>query len=129
MAAAREARDVGAYRGAQRASRAAWLEACGYPRLAKTILDLQDQDARVAVFLIMRSPERWARDLDASRRRLDAIAARDAAAALAVTRAWHDELLRELHLAIARDEDGIRGLLADAAGGPGADGGPEPAGP
>jgi DNA-binding GntR family transcriptional regulator len=107
--------DVRAYRAAQREGRAAWLAAAGYPRLTKTILELQDQDARVALFLILRRPDRWARDFEASRRRLDAIAARDAAGAIAVTRAWHDELLREIREAIHRDEDGVRAFLTDSA--------------
>jgi DNA-binding GntR family transcriptional regulator len=104
-----------AYRAAQRAAREAWLSAARYPRLTKMILDLQDQDARVSLFLITRRPERWADDLEATRARLAAIAARDVSGAVAVTRAWHDRLLRAIRDAIRRDEDGVRALLTDAA--------------
>jgi DNA-binding GntR family transcriptional regulator len=107
--------DFRAYHVAQRASREAWLAAACYPRLAKMILDLQDQDARVALFLIMRRPERWARDLDTTARRLDAIAERDAARAIAITRQWHEDLLRGIREAIHRDENGVRALLTDSA--------------
>jgi DNA-binding GntR family transcriptional regulator len=109
------ARDSRAYRAAQRAAREAWLSAAQYPRLTKMILDLQDQDARVSLFLITRRSERWADDLEATRERLAAIAARDAHGAVAVTRAWHDRLLRAIRDAIRRDEDGVRALLTDAA--------------
>jgi DNA-binding GntR family transcriptional regulator len=115
MRRAMEAGDAGAYRAAQRASREAWLSAARYPRLTKVILDLQDQDARVSLFLITRRPERWAEDFEASRQRLEAIAARDAHRATLITRAWHDRLLREIRRAGRRDEDGVRALLTDAA--------------
>jgi len=113
MRRAMEAGDGRTYRAAQRASREAWLAAARYPRLTKLILDLQDQDARVSLFLITRRSERWAADLKASRQRLEAIAARDASRANAITRAWHERLLREIRRAIRRDEDGVRALLAD----------------
>jgi len=77
------------------------------------ILDLQDQDARVSLFLIMKRPDRWARDLETNVRRLDALADRDAARAIAITRQWHDDLLRAIREAIDRDEDGVRALLTD----------------
>lgn len=115
MRRAMRAGDSRAYRAAQRASREAWLSAARYPRLTKMILDLQDQDARVSLFLITRRSERWADDLQATRERLEAIAARDAPRAAAVTRAWHDRLLRAIRDAIRRDEDGVRALLTDAA--------------
>jgi DNA-binding GntR family transcriptional regulator len=115
MREAMEAGDSSAYRAAQRAAREAWLAAAHYPRLTKMILDLQDQDARVSLFLIARRAERWADDLAATRARLEAIAARDAGRAIAVTRAWHDRLLRAIRDAIRRDEDGVRALLTDAA--------------
>ncbi len=115
MRRAMEAGDARTYRAAQRASREAWLAAARYPRLTKVILDLQDQDARVSLFLITRRSERWAEDFKASRQRLEAIAARDARRATAITRAWHDRLLREIRRAIRRDEDGVRALLADGA--------------
>ena len=67
----------------------------------------------MSLFLITRRSERWAADLKASPQRLDAIAARDAARATAITRAWHERLLREIRQAIRRDEDGVRMLLAD----------------
>ena len=113
MRRAMDAGDARTYRSAQRASREAWLAAAHYPRLTKLILDLQDQDARVSLFLITRRSERWTADLKASRQRLDAIAARDAPRATAITRAWHERLLREIRRAIRRDEDGVRALLAD----------------
>jgi DNA-binding GntR family transcriptional regulator len=115
MRRAMRAEDAQAYRAAQRASREAWLSAARYPRLTKMILDLQDQDARVSLFLITRRAERWADDLQATRERLEAIAARDAARATAVTRAWHDRLLRAIRDAIRGDEDGVRALVTDAA--------------
>jgi DNA-binding GntR family transcriptional regulator len=115
MRGAMLAGDSPAYRAAQRAAREAWLSAARYPRLTKMILDLQDQDARVSLFLITRRPERWADDLRATGERLEAIAARDGARAVAVTRAWHDRLLRAIRDAIRRDEDGVRALLTDAA--------------
>jgi DNA-binding GntR family transcriptional regulator len=115
MRSAMLAGDSHAYRATQRAAREAWLSAARYPRLTKMILDLQDQDARVSLFLITRRPERWADDLAATRERLGAIAARDASGAVAVTRAWHDRLLRAIRDAIRRDEDGVRALLTDAA--------------
>lgn len=105
--------DFRAYRAAQRGSRDAWLGAARSPRLAKMILDLQDQDARVSLFLIMKRPDRWARDLETNVRRLDALAGRDAARAIAITRQWHDDLLRAIREAIDRDEDGVRALLTD----------------
>jgi DNA-binding GntR family transcriptional regulator len=116
MRRAMDAGDALTYRAAQRASREAWLSSARYPRLTKMILDLQDQDARVSLFLITRRSERWAEDFKASQQRLDAIAARDARRATAITRAWHDRLLREIRRAIRRDEDGVRALLADGAG-------------
>lgn len=115
MRRAMRAEDSQAYRAAQRASREAWLSTARYPRLTKMILDLQDQDARVSLFLITRRSERWADDLQATRERLEAIAARDAARAGAVTRAWHDRLLRAIRDAIRGDEDGVRALVTDAA--------------
>ena len=69
----------------------------------------------MSLFLITRRPERWAEDFEASRQRLEAIAARDAPGATAITRAWHERLLREIREAIRRDEDGVRALLADGA--------------
>lgn len=123
--------DPGAYRAAQRSSREAWLAAARYPRLAKLILDLQDQDARVSLFLITRRPDRWGKDFEANRQRLEALAARDAGRAIAITREWHHGLLREIREAIGRDEDGVRSLLTDSAdvlagmnGAPAARGGP-----
>jgi DNA-binding GntR family transcriptional regulator len=113
----RQAMDTGdprAYRAAQRRSREAWLAAARYPRLGRLVLDLQDQDARVSLFLITSRADRWAQDYDANRRRVDAIADRDAARATAITREWHDALLRELREAIRRDEDGARALLTDS---------------
>lgn len=107
--------DFQAYRAAQRSSRDAWLGAARSPRLARLILDLQDQDARVSLFLIVKRPDRWARDLETSVRRLDALADRDAARAIAITRQWHDDLLRAIREAIDRNEDGVRALLTDAA--------------
>ena len=115
MRRAMEAGDARVYRAAQRASREAWLSAAGYPRLTKVILDLQDQDARVSLFLITRRSERWAEDFVATQQRLEAIASRDARGAVAITRVWHDRLLRAIRDAIRRDEDGVRALLADAA--------------
>lgn len=115
MRAAMGRGDFRKYRAAQRSSREAWLAAAGYPQLARTILDLQDQDARVSLFLIMKRPDRWAKDFETSRLRLDAIADRDAARAIALTRDWHDDLLREIREAISREEDGVRVLLTDSA--------------
>lgn len=107
--------DFRAYRAAQRASRQAWLAATRYPQLSKMILDFQDQDARVSLFLIMKRPDRWARDFDTNVQRLDAIADRDAARAITITRQWHADLLRAIREAIDRDEDGARALLTDSA--------------
>ena len=115
MRRAMDGGDARAYRAAQRRSREAWLAAARYPRLAKLILELQDQDARVSLFLVTRRPERWRRDFEASRRRLAALAARDASRATAITREWHERLLREIRDAIRRDEDGVRALLIDSA--------------
>lgn len=123
--------DLRAHRAAQRGSREAWLAAARYPRLAKLILDLQDQDARVSLFLITRRPDRWAKDFEANRQRLEALAARDAGRAIVITREWHHGLLREIREAIGRDEAGVRSLLTDSAdvlaginGAPAARGGP-----
>jgi DNA-binding GntR family transcriptional regulator len=117
LAEMRQAMDAGdprAYRAAQRRSREAWLAAARYPRLGRLVLDLQDQDARVSLFLITSRADRWAQDYEANRRRLEAIVRRDAARATAITREWHDTLLRELREAIRRDEDGARALLTDS---------------
>jgi DNA-binding GntR family transcriptional regulator len=114
MRRAMEAGDPRAYRAAQRRAREAWLGAARYPRLGRLVLDLQDQDARVSLFLITSRADRWAKDFEANRRRLEAIAARDAALATAITREWHETLLRELREAIRRDEDGARALLTDS---------------
>ncbi len=91
------------------------MAAARSPRLAKLILELQDQDARVSLFLVTRQPDRWAKDFEANRRRLEALAARDAARAIAITREWHDGLLQEIREAIRRDEHGVRALLTDSA--------------
>jgi DNA-binding GntR family transcriptional regulator len=115
MRQAMEAGDPGRYRSAQRSSREAWLEAARYPQLARMILDLQDQDARVSLFLIMKRADRWAKDFETNRLRLDAIASRDARRANALTRQWHDHLLREIRRAIEQDEGGVRALLTDSA--------------
>jgi DNA-binding GntR family transcriptional regulator len=115
MRQALAAGDPRAYRAAQRRSREAWLAAARYPRLVRLILELQDQDARVSLFLVTRRRERWHQDCDAGERRLAAIAARDAAGAVAITREWHARLLAEIRDAIQRDEDGIRSLLTDSA--------------
>jgi DNA-binding GntR family transcriptional regulator len=117
LAQMRQAMDAGdprAYRAAQRRSREAWLAAARYPRLSRLVLDLQDQDARVSLFLITSRADRWTQDYEANRQRVDAIAARDAARATAITREWHDALLRELREAIRCDEDGARALLTDS---------------
>jgi DNA-binding GntR family transcriptional regulator len=114
MQKAMDAGDPRAYRAAQRRSREAWLAAARYPRLGRLVLDLQDQDARVSLFLITSRAHRWAQDYEANRRRVEAIADRDAARATAITREWHDALLRELREAVRRDEDGARALLTDS---------------
>lgn len=115
MRMAMEASDPRRYRAAQRSSRETWLGAAGYSQLARMVLDLQDQDARVSLFLIMKRPDRWRKDFETNRLRLDAIANRQASRAIALTRQWHDDLLREIRAAIQRGEEGVEALLTDSA--------------
>jgi DNA-binding GntR family transcriptional regulator len=72
MRQAMDGGDPRAYRAAQRRSREAWLAATRYPRLSRLVLDLQDQDARLSLFLITSRTDRWAQDYDANRHRLEA---------------------------------------------------------